>query len=90
MSTRILKYTLHERGVALLPLPSRAILLHVDDQDGALQLWVQANPELPLETHYFAVLFTGFDEVPPGALYVGTVLSSGGNFVRHVYEVTPA
>ena len=87
MTTRILKFTLHERGSRILEMPRGADLLHVGDQLGALQLWAQCEETEHVETRLFAVLYTGFDEVPENAEYLGTVISSGGNIVRHVYEI---
>lgn len=83
---RVLKYTLHEHGASIIPLPRGSVLLHIGDQQGALQLWAQVNDQAPLESRKFATIYTGFDEVPHGR-YVGTAISQGGNVVRHVFEI---
>jgi hypothetical protein len=86
--SRIFKYTLHDHGEAILPLPSGAEVLHVADQCGAIQLWARVNPNAkPLVGRRFATLYTGFDEVPEGAIYLGTALSQGGSIVTHVFEL---
>jgi hypothetical protein len=50
-------------------------------------MWAQCEESEHVEPRLFAVLYTGFDEVPENAEYLGTVISYGGNIVRHVYEV---
>lgn len=86
---RVLKFTLQDRGVALVALPENAKILSVGDQCGALQLWALCD-ETMQEARRFAVLYTGFDEVPEGAKFIGTVLSLSGSMVRHVFEVPHA
>lgn len=82
---KIYKYTLHEHGKSLLPLPVGAKILHVADQQGAVQLWAEVPPGERLESRTFHVAYTG-GEAPDGA-YIGTAITPGGNIVRHVYEV---
>lgn len=84
---RILKYTLHDHGTAIQPLPRGAKVLHVGDQCGALQLWVQADDALPLEARQFATIYAGHDEVPARGVYIGTVILQGGSIVTHVFEI---
>lgn len=84
---QVLKYTLHERGTAVLDLPRGAQILSVDDQCGALQLWMLVRSGVPKEARRILVAFTGFDDVPSTAVFIGTALSDGGNIVRHVFEV---
>lgn len=84
---RLFKYELQERGIAIVEMPAGAKLLHVADQCGAAQLWAEVDDQRKLEARRIAVLYTGFDGVPEGAVYVGTAISNGGNIVRHVYEV---
>jgi hypothetical protein len=63
---RILKYTLHAHGIETTALPRGAAVLSVGDQSGAVQLWAIADDTQPMEERRFAVLYTGFDEVPEG------------------------
>lgn len=83
---RILKYTLHEYGAAILDLPEGSHILSVADQCGALQLWAEADTNKTKEARKIHVVFTG-DDAPEGK-YIGTALTSGGNIVRHVYDAT--
>jgi len=87
MSDRIFKYTLHDHGVALIDIPAGSRFIHVEEQATALQLWAIVDQSQMLEGRCIAVLYTGFDEVPDGAHYIGTVLSHSGNIVRHVFEL---
>lgn len=84
---RVLKFTLHDQGSALVPLPRGAKVLSVADQRGAVQLWVQADDKAPLESRHFATLYTGHDEVPHRGHFVGSVISQSGDLVRHVFEI---
>lgn len=84
---RILKYTLHEHGSAIQPLPRGAKVLHVGDQAGSVQLWAQVDDTQPLEGRTFTTIYTGFDEVPARGVFIGTVISHGGSIVRHVFEI---
>lgn len=86
---RILKYTLHDHGATIIPLPVGAVVLHVADQQGSVQMWVQCETDnaSQLEGRKFITLYTGFDEVPGRAVFIGTALSSGGSIVTHVFEV---
>lgn len=85
---RILKYTLHAHGIETTALPRGAAVISVGDQSGAVQLWAIADDTQPMEERRFAVLYTGFDDVPAGAHFIGTVISAGGSIVRHVFEMT--
>jgi hypothetical protein len=68
-------------------LPRGAAVLSVGDQSGAVQLWALADDTKQLDPRRFAVLYTGFDKVPVGAHFIGTVISAGGSIVRHIFEL---
>lgn len=86
--SRVLKFTVADRDAAVIPLPINAQVLHVGEQGGAMQMWVLCDLSYPCRDRKFVTLFTGFDQVPEGATYIGTVISHGGNIVRHVFEVS--
>lgn len=80
---RILKFKLGP--TTRLKLPADAQLLHVQEQDGQLMLWVLAEQNAPLMARIFHVYLTG-DEVPDDLTFVGTATFSGGALVYHVFE----
>lgn len=88
---RVLKYHLDmvERvgdvQVATITMPVGARVLHVHEQAGFPTLWAQCDPDAPTEHRRFAVIPTGFDEVPDGAVFIGTAHVVGN--VWHVFEL---
>jgi len=85
---RVLKYTLHDMGMAIQPLPEGSRVVSFIDQGGAIQMYAEvAIHPGPLEQRRFVVLYTGFHGVPADAEFLGTVVSEGGNIVRHIYEL---
>ena len=84
----VLKYELPALGQKWLELPRGAQILRVASQFGVLQMWALVNRDAPLVKRAFAVVHTGSPVVPPGATYIDTVLTDGGSYVRHVFEIT--
>jgi hypothetical protein len=64
------------------------IVRHVGEQSRTIMLWIEVDPEGPLRRRTFQVVGTGFPEIEPGFVYLGTVPI--GPWVWHVYEDTRA
>ena len=71
----------------LLDLPVGARFLSAQNQNQALILWFEVDPEAMLVPRAFQVLWTGSSIVPEGATYLATVQIE--LFVWHLYELTP-
>jgi len=85
---RVLKYTMHDLGIAVQPLPEGSRVVSFILQGGAIQMYAEVPIEKrPMEARRFVVLYTGHQAVPNDAEFLGTVPSEGGNIVRHVYEL---
>lgn len=84
----VFKYELPALGQKWLELPRGAQILRVDSQFGVLQVWALVKQDAPLEKRAFSVVHTGSLVVPPGAVYIDTVLTDGGSYVRHIFEIT--
>ena len=69
-------------------MPEGARLIFEATQQGSPCLWAEVDPEAPLVERWFVVHGTGHDIDHDGD-YVGSGLALGGQFVWHVYEVTP-
>lgn len=83
----VFKYELLALGQKWLELPRGAQILRVASQFGVLQMWALVRHDAALEKRAFAVVHTG-SPVPPGATYIDTLLTDGGSYVRHVFEIT--
>ena len=76
----------------MLYLPRSASPIHVQEQYGQLQMWVETELGAPEVDRHFRVFVTGqpIDSIEGlGITHVGTALMEGGAFVAHVYEATP-
>lgn len=87
MDKAVYKYTLHPAGRFTIDVPVDARFLHVAVQHGRIQLWALVDPSAPVERRSIAVVHTGSIVIPPGAGYLGTVITDGGNYVRHVFDL---
>lgn len=80
-------------GLTTLAIPAGARLLHVDIQDGRFCLWAEVpDKDAPTEARQVQILGTGWDLPfdPAGeARYINTVLTEGGAYVWHAYEMVP-
>ena len=76
-------------GETVIHLPLAAIPVHVGEQFGELQMWVELNPAEAQVDRHFRVFGTGhpIDGCEHMLItYVGTAIMQGGSFVLHVYE----
>ena len=83
-----------EIGETILSIPANAEIVHVAEQIGELQMWVELNPSAPKINRFFRVFCTGhpIDDIQDQLgftlrpKYVGTALMAGSAFVAHIYE----
>lgn len=84
----IWKFTLDEHE-STLKIPSGYEILSVVEQYGAITLYCIVNPENELVDARFLVIGTGWD-IPDGATddmeFIGTILTSNGALVWHVFQ----
>lgn len=74
-------------GHSVIQMPREAKVRHVEVQREVPCLWVECEPDLPIEDRTFISIGTGHPFNDKGLEYVGTCLSDRGVFVLHVYEV---
>jgi hypothetical protein len=84
--SRIFKYDLQIRGTAIVPMQRGAVILHVAAQGTVPCVWASVDPNAPLESRTFSVVFTGHDDIPEDSRYLGTCQTHNG-LVLHVYEM---
>lgn len=77
---------LKDGGINDIAMPLHAKALTVQNQRGALCLWVECDPQEPMAERRFIIVGTGFSFCSDGMSYVGTLQDR--QFVWHVYEVT--
>lgn len=83
MAKTVWKYQFPKASKAAFEIPSHAIILRADMQDGTLCLWALVEPLNDKETREFSVVGTGHP-VPPFSDFVDTVMDAP--FVWHVFE----
>lgn len=85
MNQRVIwKFAVTVDGVAAVPRGAR--LLHVGIQNGAVWAWAEVDPAAPIVVRALVLVKTGFDDIPEGSDYVGTVMLHEGRIVLHVYD----
>ena len=78
-------------GETTIDLPLSAKIIHVGEQFGQLQLWVETTPGEPTSPRYYRVFNTGqtIDNIMGLEIcHVGTAIMDGGSYVAHVYQAT--
>jgi hypothetical protein len=87
---KIFKYEIPVEGVEL-DMPRGARILSCQNQHDNVCLWALVDPDAAKEERHFVVAGTGhpLDDSIVVAKYLGTVVVAGGQFVWHVFEVTP-
>lgn len=88
---KVFKYPLNPTGLIVLNLPQGAKPLHVSLQHERLCLWTLVDPDAPMEKRYFRLVGTGHEiaEAPERLRFVNTFFVDGGNFVFHLFEISP-
>lgn len=67
-----------------ISLPLEAEIVHIAEQHGQLQMWVEQDPNRPMSQRQFNVYGTGHPIYNNNEHHLATVLV--GDFVWHVYE----
>lgn len=84
----VYKYPFGLNTKASLFLPVGAEILHVDSQNGRIQVWALIDTdETEQEKRIVAVYGTGHDIDEDDGKYINTFLVEGGAFVFHAFEV---
>ena len=80
----IYKYPL-ALGLNSVNLPLESEVVHIAEQYGQLQMWVEQDPNRPVLSRQFVIYATGQYIYNNTEHHLATVLV--GDFVWHVYEV---
>lgn len=81
---QIFKYRLNVQDhFQQVEVPKGGEIVHVGNQENILSVWINVDPESPLECRVFWTVGTGQD-IPKASRYVGTAMI--GRFVWHVFE----
>lgn len=80
----IWKYKL-EATSTVFEIPLGAKILTVQEQHGAVCIWVEVNVQSSREKRKFALYGTGHNVSTLGT-YIGSAMLCNGNLVLHVYE----
>lgn len=83
----IFKYPLSSAAMQNVVLPADSYILSVKEQRCQLQLWAMVTKNVATETHTVLVLET-CDPAPRDInqyVFRGTLISSGGFYVRHIF-----
>jgi hypothetical protein len=90
---KVLKYSLLDAakyvGAFAIQMPHGARVLTIQLQHGEPMMWALVDPEAPLVTRQFVVKGTGWDVEHDALVYVGTYQQVGGEYVWHLFEVSP-
>lgn len=68
-------------------MPIGAEILHVAAQDDTPTLWALVDPDADVEGRAFRIVGTGHAEVRDRYVHRGSVVTHGGAYVWHVFEV---
>jgi len=86
MTRRILKYRLAAQRRQTIDLPVGSFISHVNEQDGAVCIWVIRPAGLLLtHEHQITCLSTGKPVPDDAGRYIGTAHLHGGRTVVHVF-----
>jgi hypothetical protein len=82
---QVFKYYLPIHGLTGMPVPMGAQVVHVDEQDGKVTIWMEVDPDAPRRERVFFSYFTG-EDINPWDVYCGTAKLDDGKLLVHVYE----
>jgi hypothetical protein len=89
IAMRILKWTLAVTDRQHVSMPYGATILQVANQNDAIVLWALCEETEVRERRTFAIHGTGHSiSDATGYGFLGTVLTSGGALVWHVFEIS--
>lgn len=84
----IWKFELKVTDSQRVTIPTGAVMLSVQVQNGVPVLWALCNPGRPPSTVLIHTHGTGHDVGPSRGQYVGTYQVHGGELVFHVFATT--
>lgn len=87
-SQRIFKFPLEVTDSQDVLMPTGAYVLSAIEQFDRVVVYARVNPEAVATRRRFFIVGTGHSlaHVPDGAPFVGTVSTSGGQLIWHVYD----
>ncbi len=65
-----------------------AKILCAQEQNGAICIWAEVDPQAATEERAFEVFGTGHPMQESVRVYIGTAMMEGGSLVFHVYEAS--
>lgn len=87
---RVYKYPIPVATTFTLLIHKGARLLHVERQHDQACMWALVDPDAKPVERYFRVYGTGHPiDDASGLTYIGTFQINGGEFVFHLFEVSP-
>lgn len=87
--TTIHKQVLNQ-PINTIRLPTDSKILHAAFQCEKVCIWYECNPNNPLVDRTFCVFMTGEIIPPYPRQHISTLLTRTGDYVFHVYELTPS
>jgi hypothetical protein len=85
MARTIWKYALSPRGIGI-SMPVGAKVLTAREQNDAICIWAEVDPEAEKVLRHFRIYGTGHDMPDDPGTYIGTTSFRGGALIFHVYE----
>jgi hypothetical protein len=82
----IWKFPLSGESCDLIEMPKGAVTLSVQTQRGEICIWALVNPNAETEKRLFVTVGTGRSISLSTGIYIGTVQTSDGFFVWHVFD----
>lgn len=84
------KIGITDKSVLLMPIGAKVLPSPPGDRNNGteIEIWAQVDADAPLEPRQFRVIGTGNPMPDDCGEFVGTVVTHGGQFVWHLFEVT--
>lgn len=84
--SKIFKFKLNIVDEQIISMPKGSQILSVQEQHGEIVMWaLLEDPKNPYYNRKFLIFKTG-SQITDKLKYIGTVQTSGGDLVRHVFE----
>ncbi len=88
MKKTVYKFAVPMRDNFIVRMPREAKVLHVQEQNGELQMWAMVNAEELTVARAFALRGTGHEcGGLQAAQHVGTATLHGGSLVFHLFDL---
>ena len=83
------KYPLTLLKTQTITMPDEAKVMCVQTQGGIPCIWAAVDTDMPLVNRSFLTVGTGHEITVDTLWYVGTYQQENGEFIWHVYEISP-